>query len=109
MPSSITEEAVGVVEIQSSADSSSQDAVPLETRDKKQDPDLTITAAPASAPEFEEIDEKNPGDNEALIVTGADVSRYLLSLRDDFDPAITFRSMVIASALACFQAVVNQI
>lgn len=104
MPSSVNEDVVGVVEVPST-DSSSQDAV--QTTEKKQDPDLNITAAPVT--EYDDVDEKGSDADEALIVTGADVSRYLLSLRDDFDPAITFRSMFIASGLACFQAVVNQI
>jgi hypothetical protein len=30
-------------------------------------------------------------------------------MRDDGDPALTFRSLILASGLACFQAVVYQI
>jgi len=50
------------------------------------------------------------GDNgDVVIVTGADAATYLLPMRDDGDPALTFRSLVLASGLACFQAVMNQI
>ncbi|KAK7736156.1 hypothetical protein SLS53_007184 [Cytospora paraplurivora] len=47
--------------------------------------------------------------NENIIVTGADAARYLLPMRDDFDPALTFRSLFLASGLSCFQAVMSQI
>lgn len=46
---------------------------------------------------------------DVVIVTGADAADHLLPLRDDFDPAFTFRSILLASALSCFQAVVYQI
>jgi hypothetical protein len=46
---------------------------------------------------------------DVVIVTGADAANHLLPLRDDFDPAFTFRSILLASALSCFQAVVYQI
>ncbi|OJJ78095.1 hypothetical protein ASPBRDRAFT_114757 [Aspergillus brasiliensis CBS 101740] len=46
---------------------------------------------------------------DAIIVTGADAALHLLPLRDDFDSALTFRSIILASGLACFQAVMNQI
>jgi hypothetical protein len=44
-----------------------------------------------------------------IIVTGADVSAHLMSLRDDFDRTLTLRSIVVASGLACFNAVITQI
>jgi len=47
--------------------------------------------------------------DDVIIVTGADASAHLLPLRDDFDPVLTFRSILIASGLACFQAVMYQI
>lgn len=46
---------------------------------------------------------------EPIIVTGADASMHLLPLRDDFDSVLTLRSVILASGLACFQAVMNQI
>ncbi|OJK01446.1 hypothetical protein ASPACDRAFT_51298 [Aspergillus aculeatus ATCC 16872] len=48
-------------------------------------------------------------DPDAVIITGADAAVHLLPLRDDFDSALTFRSVVLASGLACFQAVMYQI
>lgn len=60
-------------------------------------------------------DEHSLGDNDsdsnpdAIIRTGADAALHLLSLRDDFDNVLTFRSILLASGLACFQAVMNQI
>lgn len=46
---------------------------------------------------------------EAVIKTGADAAQHLLPLRDDFDPVISLRSIVLASAVSGFQAVMNQI
>lgn len=55
-----------------------------------------------------DIEEKQD-DREVIIKTGADASAHLLPLRDDFDPALTFRSLVLATGLAAFQAVMYQI
>jgi hypothetical protein len=44
-------------------------------------------------------DEKQ-GDPEAIIKTSADASLHLLSLRDDFDPALTFRSLRLVLQLS---------
>ncbi|KAJ5202296.1 hypothetical protein N7449_004375 [Penicillium cf. viridicatum] len=49
------------------------------------------------------------GNPDAIIITGADAALHLLSIRDDFDNVLTFRSILLASGLACFQAVMNQI
>lgn len=48
-------------------------------------------------------------DDEIIIRTGADAANHLLSLRDDFDKALTVRSLVLATGLAAFQAVMSQI
>ena len=48
-------------------------------------------------------------DDDIIIVTGADAAAHLLPLRDDFEPALTFRSIFLATILASFQAVVFQI
>lgn len=48
-------------------------------------------------------------DGEPIIVTGADAANYLLSLRDDHDPSLTFRSMFIGTLVSAFQAAMNQI
>lgn len=48
-------------------------------------------------------------DDKHIIITGADAAAYLLPLRDDFEPALTFRSIFLATILSAFQAVVFQI
>ncbi|KAL1405685.1 hypothetical protein Q8F55_007351 [Vanrija albida] len=47
--------------------------------------------------------------HEAIIVTGEDAANFLLSVRDDGDPALTFRSMFLGTGVAAFQATMNQI
>lgn len=47
--------------------------------------------------------------DDTIIRTGEDASLHLLPIRDDGDPALTFRSIVLATALSCFQAVMSQI
>ncbi|KAJ5443510.1 uncharacterized protein N7458_007382 [Penicillium daleae] len=46
---------------------------------------------------------------DVVIRTGADAAEHLLPLRDDFDPAVTFRSILLATVVSGFQAVMNQI
>ena len=53
--------------------------------------------------------EKESLDEDHIIITGADAGTYLLSLRDDFVPALTFRSLFLASGLSAFQATMSQI
>lgn len=48
-------------------------------------------------------------DEAIIIITGKDASEHLLPMRDDHDPALTFRSVVLATALSCFAAVMAQI
>lgn len=69
--------------------------------------DAKVTAA---APAYEPNDGLCDTDSEnVVIVTGADAAAHLLPLRDDGDPALTFRGLFLASCLACFQAVMKQI
>ncbi|WWC89674.1 uncharacterized protein L201_004599 [Kwoniella dendrophila CBS 6074] len=44
-----------------------------------------------------------------IIRSGLDASQHLLSIRDDGDPAITFRSFILGTLMACFQASMHQI
>jgi hypothetical protein len=44
-----------------------------------------------------------------IIKTGHDAAEYLLPLRDDHEPALTFRGIFLATILSAFQAVVQQI
>ncbi|QBZ65136.1 hypothetical protein PoMZ_06841 [Pyricularia oryzae] len=64
---------------------------------------------PARSAEDSDNDKGSESDPDAIIVTGTDVARHLLPLRDDADPSLTFRSMVLATGLSGFQSVMNQI
>ncbi|EFQ93896.1 hypothetical protein CFE70_006939 [Pyrenophora teres f. teres 0-1] len=48
-------------------------------------------------------------DEDIIIITGADAAAHLLPMRDDFEPALTFRCVFLATILSAFQAVVYQI
>lgn len=82
-----------------------EDAV---TNEKEADLGFDIKPAP-NASDDGSTDGKDTDDENAIIITGADASNNLLPLRDDFEPALTFRSMFLASGLAAFQAVISQI
>ncbi|KAK1460407.1 OPT oligopeptide transporter [Colletotrichum melonis] len=68
-----------------------------------------IQTIPATTTSDDGNHEKDDNSDNAIIITGADAARYLLPLRDDFDPALTFRSMFLATCLSAFQAVMSQI
>jgi hypothetical protein len=53
--------------------------------------------------------EKDNNSDDVIIVTGTDAANHLLSLRDDGQSALTFRSIFLASGLSAFQAVMSQI
>lgn len=40
---------------------------------------------------------------------GADVSKYIVSVRDDGDPALTFRSIVLGSAFTALSSVITML
>lgn len=46
---------------------------------------------------------------DVIIITGSDAAKHLLPLRDDGEPALTFRGMFLATILSAFQAVMSQI
>jgi len=48
-------------------------------------------------------------ESDVIIVSGEDVSTHLLSLRDDGDSPLTFRSIFLATGLSAFAAVMYQI
>ncbi|KAI6095908.1 OPT oligopeptide transporter protein-domain-containing protein [Pisolithus croceorrhizus] len=57
---------------------------------------------------------RNEGDEvfikgEPVVTTGRDVSLYLVDVRDDGDPALTFRSLFIGTVFACLGAALCQI
>jgi hypothetical protein len=57
-------------------------------------------------PELSDLDLEDP---DKIIKSGADAAQYMLSDRDDGDPAVTVRSMVIGTAFAAFYASISQI
>lgn len=46
---------------------------------------------------------------EPVIRTGEDVSRYAVDVRDDGDPALTFRSIVLGTVFAGLSAALGQV
>jgi hypothetical protein len=75
---------------------------PLEVGDDLKNPAVLETKTSS----FEEEDKQ---DGEVIIRTAKDAATHLLPMRDDFDPALTFRSIFLATGLAAFQAVMYQI
>lgn len=74
------------------------------------DEPYTVDEKGAPPSSSDDIDRGSDTDREdAIIVTGADAAQHLLPLRDDFDPALTFRSIFLATCLSAFQAVMSQI
>jgi hypothetical protein len=55
------------------------------------------------------LDDGTVTSDETIIVSGQDASLHLLPMRDDKEPALTFRSIFLATGLAAFQAVMSQI
>lgn len=74
--------------------------------DEKSDRDRSPTASEIA---INQLDKEGHVEDDFVIRTGADASKHLLSLRDDEDPVLTFRSAILGTAFACFQAAMNQI
>ncbi|OLN93273.1 Oligopeptide transporter 1 [Colletotrichum chlorophyti] len=68
-----------------------------------------IQAAPAPGSDADHNEKDDANSDDAIIITGADAARYLLPLRDDGDPSLTFRSIFLSTCLSAFQAVMSQI
>lgn len=86
-----------------------QDAAPayVEGTGKKEALEPEITAIPTPDNTSDNLDKTEDLDH--IIVTGADAALHLLPLRDDGDPSLTFRGIILASCLSAFQAVMYQI
>ncbi|KAH6639911.1 oligopeptide transporter-like protein [Truncatella angustata] len=69
----------------------------------------TKTKAVAPAYDGDSHDDTDENGKDVIIITGSDAAQYLLPLRDDGEPALTFRSVFLATILAAFQSVMNQI
>ena len=79
------------------------------TTTKKKEKDAIGTDITPAPPAYDSDSQDKEGHDDAIIITGADAALHLLPLRDDGQPALTFRSIFLASCLSCFQAVMNQI
>ncbi|KAH6603132.1 opt oligopeptide transporter [Trichoderma cornu-damae] len=75
--------------------------------EKKNALDTEISIAPPL--DNDDDYEKDNGSDDVIIITGADAAAHLLPMRDDHEPALTFRSLVLATGLSAFQAVLSQI
>jgi hypothetical protein len=98
---SITPAPVPTLDIHSSGDQELEDEKNIKDKDKDSDGEVQN-----SLPEFlgEELD-----DPDKIIKTGADAAQYMLSDRDDGDPSITVRSMILGTMFAAFYASISQI
>jgi hypothetical protein len=74
--------------------------------DEKSDKDRSPTDSETA---IDKLDKEGYVEDDFVIRSGADASKHLLSLRDDGDPVLTFRSFLLGTAFACFQAAMNQI
>lgn len=87
------------------------DTLPAAVNDtdvSSKDSDLGGKVTPArSADDF--YDPADDDSDDHIIRTGADVSNYLMSLRDDGDPSLTVRGVVIGTIMTVFSSAVNQI
>ncbi|XP_006463485.1 hypothetical protein AGABI2DRAFT_187070 [Agaricus bisporus var. bisporus H97] len=71
-------------------------------------PKLARSASPSQ--DTDKIDEKaSDSENEPIITTGSDVSKYVVDIRDDGDRALTFRSLVLGTVFAGLGAALCQI
>jgi hypothetical protein len=68
-----------------------------------------IRAVPPAYDADNSSQDKDNGSDDVIIVTGSDAAAHLLPLRDDGEPALTFRSIFLATILSGFQAVMYQI
>ncbi|KAK3328179.1 OPT oligopeptide transporter [Cercophora scortea] len=68
-----------------------------------------VPAAPAYDGSEGDKDDSDSGNDDHIIITGADAALHLLPMRDDYEPALTFRSILLATILSAFQAVMSQI
>lgn len=91
-----------VVPVTTSADATTE-------KDAAQDSEIQPSLPVYDSHKDHDSDDKDTGDEGVIIVTGADAAAHLLSLRDDGEPALTFRSVVLATVLSGFQAVMYQI
>ncbi len=83
----------------------------IDKAEKLQDgaPDSPEIEAAAPVYDADSSQEKEDDSEGAIIITGTDAAKHLLPMRDDGEPALSFRSLFLASGLSAFQAVMYQI
>ncbi|KAJ5580680.1 hypothetical protein N7450_006981 [Penicillium hetheringtonii] len=81
----------------------------IETPDEKTAAVNVLSGEQNAKPDQVPSIESDRDSADVVIITGADAATHLVPLRDDFDNVLTFRSIILATGLACFQAVMNQI
>lgn len=92
------------------ASSPSEEDTQNEKLDEKVRKDgASIEVAPSPTVDDSLTDEKGIANENHIIITGADAAKYLLPMRDDGEPALTFRSLFLSTLLCAFQAAMNQI
>jgi hypothetical protein len=90
---------------------SEKPALDIDKTEKLKDGILESSEIQAAPPVYdaESSEEKEDDSDGVIIITGADAAAHLLPLRDDGQPALSFRSIFLATGLSAFQAVMNQI
>lgn len=89
---------------------SDQDDVTMErTPDEKNDTSNEKGLTEAEKANFVLEDDSEISESNHVIRDGYDVSQYLLPIRDDGDPCLTFRSLTLGLLLGAFQATMTQI
>jgi hypothetical protein len=68
-----------------------------------------IQAVPPAYDGDNSSQDKDVDSDDVIIITGSDAAAHLLPLRDDGEPALTFRGIFLATILSAFQAVMFQI
>ncbi|KAK4034638.1 OPT oligopeptide transporter protein-domain-containing protein [Parachaetomium inaequale] len=95
-----------------------EDQVVSEKTQLSRDEEKKLKEGAPASPEIEPVlpaydndssAEKEDGSDDVIIITGADAADHLLPLRDDGEPALSFRSLFLATCLSAFQAVMYQI
>ncbi|KAI0373170.1 oligopeptide transporter [Pilatotrama ljubarskyi] len=71
--------------------------------------DSSLGKEPHDKAVYDEDDEVRSVNGEPVITTGRDVSKYLVDPRDDGDPAITFRSLLLGTVFAGLGAALYEI
>jgi hypothetical protein len=97
------------VSLNRNSTASGNDAIPSYHVDAEPKGAFNVEATSVHPPDAGKDSAEDPDDPDHIIITGADAANYLLPLRDDKDPSVTFRGILLATCLSAFQAIMNQI